>query len=77
MGKVLSKGLDMSLTFNLTVPVLTLSTPIPQNGETYSNNWNCLSVFGHFGKLALKELIYLSTWKVINFKFRELKKNRN
>ena len=37
-------------------PPLTLKVPIPQNGQKHSNNSNCLSVFDHFVKLALKGL---------------------
>ena len=42
---------------------LTLEAPIPQNGQTHSNNssaklpTNCLSVLGHFINLALKGLM--------------------
>ena len=39
--------------------ILTLSAPVPQNGQTQSNNslsTNCLSVFDHFVGLAFKGL---------------------
>ena len=38
--------------------ILTLKAPIPQNGQTHSNNSSavCFSVFDHFVELALKGL---------------------
>ena len=40
---------------------LTLYAPTPQNGHRHSNNSlaNCMSVFNHFGGLALKGLTML------------------
>ena len=42
--------------------------PIPQNGQTHSNNLptNCLSVFDHFVKLVLKGLksVYSMGWVI-------------
>ena len=40
-----------------TPKILIFLAPIPQNGQTHSNNSNCLSVFAHFVKLALKGLL--------------------
>ena len=39
--------------------------PAPQNGQTHSNNSNCLSVFGHFAGLAQKVLNASSVWLLL------------
>ena len=42
-------GIDFDMTDTLlwTNLILTLSGPTPQNGQTHSSNYNCLSVFDH------------------------------
>ena len=49
--------------------ILTLKTPIPQNVQEYLNNFrqqpaNCLSVFDHFAKLALKGLTEITSQRL-------------
>ena len=49
--------------------LLTLQAPISQNGQTQSNNSNCLSVFDHFVGFVLNGLTHRIIMSELRAKF--------